>query len=135
MATPLDPSRTTKSAGTRHLTLDDHIGGTAYGDADEMTDHAQGGNDTLRGGFEATNNLFGDANVMSDNSRGGDDTLFGGFGLTNRAANFVYGDAYSMSDNAQGGNDTLRGGTITPSISSTATPSPCPTTRAVAMTR
>ena len=41
--------------GDQTLTLDDHIGGTAYGDADEMTDHAQGGNDTLRGGYEATN--------------------------------------------------------------------------------
>ena len=41
--------------GDQTLILNDHIGGTAYGDANEMTDHAQGGNDTLSGGFEATN--------------------------------------------------------------------------------
>ena len=44
-----------QKGGDQTLTLDDHIGGTAYGDADEMTDYAQGGNDTLRGGFETTN--------------------------------------------------------------------------------
>jgi hypothetical protein len=41
--------------GDQNLTLDDHIGGTAYGDASEMTDDAQGGNDTLTGGQRSLN--------------------------------------------------------------------------------
>ena len=119
--------------GDQTLTLDAHIDGTAYGDADEMTDHAQGGNDMLTGGFEATNYLFGDANDMSDNSLGGNDILWGGSGLTNRATNFLYGDGCLATLAAA--TTGCAGGAIILSISSTAMPTPCPTTPAVAMTR
>jgi hypothetical protein len=69
-----------------------------------MFDNACGGNDTLVGGANATDNtLFGDAPFMSGNARGGNDTLTGGAETQNR----LFGDAFSMSGNAFGGNDTL----------------------------
>ena len=38
----------------QHLTLDDQISGPAYGDANQMSGNAHGGDDTL-GGFQAIN--------------------------------------------------------------------------------
>ena len=47
------------------LTLDDHVGGTAYGDANQMLGTSKGSDDVqaaLTGGVGATNYLYGDAN-------------------------------------------------------------------------
>ena len=96
-----------------------------------MSDNTRGGNDTLSGLPGADTIVYGDAYAMSDDTRGGDDMLIGGTDLAN---NEMYGDAYAMSDDARGGNDTLGGEDARP-ITSTATPSPCPTTPAAAMTR
>ena len=69
---------------------------------------------------------------MSDNARGGNDTLIGGAMIA--IDQLPLGDAYTCHDNARGGNDTLTGGDIR-NNTSTATPTPCPTTPAAAMTR
>jgi serralysin len=95
----------------QHLILDDNIGGTAYGDADQMFGTSRGGNDHLIGGAGTTNYLYGDADVMHDQSQGGNDLLIGG----NDATNFLYGDAAGFSSgdfsgDVSGGNDKLVGG-------------------------
>ena len=100
-----------------------------------MSDNAQGGDDTLRGGNDfAFNFLYGDAYAMSDNARGGNDTLTGGV----LVFNYLYGDAYTMSDNAQGGDDTLTFGKrrwLRRTTNGMAMPTPWPTTPAAATTR
>lgn len=118
----------------QHLILDDNVGGTAYGDADQMFGTSRGGNDHLTGGAGTTNHLYGDADVMHDQSRGGNDHLVGGDNSTNtlsgdadsifggtggndtlvggsNSTNNLYGDAVSrIVGDAAGGNDTLTGG-------------------------
>ena len=135
-----------------------------YGDATFMFDNSRGGNDMLIAGNNANNFLVGDAHAMSDNARGGDDTLIGGdnsatsstrsassmatpYVMSGNARggndtliggdgsiNYLYGDAHEMHDNARGGNDTLTGARWFENTS-TATPAPCLTTPAAAMTR
>ena len=83
-------------------------GDTVYGDALNIYQQATGGNDTITGADNATNNLFGDADQMYGAGVGGNDTLTGGAGAT--AVNNLYGDAYSMSQRALGGDDWLTGG-------------------------
>jgi serralysin len=74
------------------------------GDADDMSGHAQGGNDHLTGGPSLAN-LYGDARTMHDQAIGGDDVLVS-TGFTNN----LYGDAETLGDNSRGGNDVLIGG-------------------------
>lgn len=100
-----------EKAKNQHLILDDTVGGTAYGDADQMFGTSRGGNDHLTGGAGTTNYLYGDADVMHDQSQGGNDLLVGGNGATN----FLYGDAAGFSSgdfsgDVSGGNDQLVGG-------------------------
>jgi len=118
-------------ARNQHLVLDDSVGGTAYGDADQMFGSSRGGNDHLTGGAGTANHLYGDSDQMHDQSRGGNDLLIGGrdslnilvgdsdqllsgrggndalFGAAG-ALNNLFGDATGMS-NAAGGNDLLIG--------------------------
>lgn len=80
------------------------------GDAQSMSGHAKGGNDTVIG--DSTNSirngfsLFGDAEgAMSDHAQGGNDTVIGVFG--GRSLNTLVGDGGTISGDAHGGNDTL----------------------------
>ena len=121
-------------------------------------DDALTGGDALLGGPDVENKLYGDADEMHGNTHGGDDTLTGGDNLSVgflltaaridsiRVTNTIYGDAGSMDGNARGGNDTLIGGDSTKNLTyvaaalvcttpSMATPAPCTTTPAAAMTR
>jgi hypothetical protein len=87
---------------SQHINVDDQVGGTtAYGDADQIHDHARGGNDYLSGGGGRIF-LYGDARLMDDHSRGGSDHLTGDALINN-----LYGDADSMYGKSHGGNDTL----------------------------
>jgi hypothetical protein len=94
---------------------------TLVGDAQTMSDNAQGGDDILGAtdsvlsSARGTITLLGDAQTMSNNAHGGDDTLTGlnvatpqPFGIFN---SIVVGDAQTMSGNARGGNDILISGT------------------------
>src|SRR5690348_13790550 len=111
MPKPLIPNTQTGSLTDHQIGSDDTLlissltGGNApailYGDALDMFDHSQGGNDDLtsEGGFVQ---LYGDADQMFDHSRGGDDLLTG-----NAFGNELYGDAKDMHGNSHGGNDTL----------------------------
>ena len=60
-----------------------------------------------------TNVLYGDAYEMFGKAQGGDDTLTGGnnASIAGFVSNALYGDAYSMSYTTKGGNDVLIAGT------------------------
>ncbi|HEX9329087.1 MAG TPA: calcium-binding protein, partial [Reyranella sp.] len=55
-----------QQALNQDIALADDVGGIAYGDADQMFDNSQGGDDTLTAGARADNTLYGDANTMHD---------------------------------------------------------------------
>jgi Ca2+-binding RTX toxin-like protein len=87
---------------------------TLYGDATEMSGHAEGGSDDLTGGtvgarIATSNSLHGDAFSMSDDTRGGDDRVTGASGRRS-SENLLYGDANTMLGNARGGDDIIFGG-------------------------
>ena len=52
-----------EAGGNQDIALENSIGGTAYGDADQMLNKSRGGDDTLTGGAFTTNILFGDADT------------------------------------------------------------------------
>src|SRR5262245_3514403 len=73
-----------------------------FGDTDGvLADHAQGGNQDLFG-----TDVFGDADEITDFARGGDDSVTGI--ITGFPQNALFGDANVMSAQAVGGNDILR---------------------------
>jgi len=77
----------------------------AYGDAEQMTDNAHGGDDGIFGAAGAGNFNFlnGDAGGMRGNSVGGNDIIMAG----NGAGNDIFGDATLLTDNSHGGNDVI----------------------------
>ena len=81
-----------------------------YGDAQSMSESAEGGNDTLTGGSNrgsgtVTNTLFGDAASLSGFAKGGSDTLFAGTAAPgSTVSNDMWGDG-QLSGCARGGAD------------------------------
>jgi RTX calcium-binding nonapeptide repeat (4 copies) len=88
---------------------------TLYGDATEMSGHAEGGNDDLTGGtvgarIATSNSIYGDAFSMTGDTKGGNDRVTGASGRRS-SDNLLHGDAGVMSGSAQAGDDTIIGGT------------------------
>jgi hypothetical protein len=73
-------------------------GGVQYaGDAVYMYQRAQGGDDTLVGGYNSQNLLAGDAlYTMYDRTAGGNDVILGGSGVDGYAINLAMGDAAEL---------------------------------------
>src|SRR5262245_3496989 len=64
---------------------------------------------TMGASFEL---LFGDANDMSDHATGGNDTMTGRadqFMIGQGPPGWLYGDAFNLSGHASGGDDTITG--------------------------
>jgi len=102
-----------------------HAGGTfnnfLFGDSEDLSGKAQGGNDTLTGGNQdqsssaavIQNHLYGDAFNIFGFARGGDDRISGMSSNSNVngvVLNELFGDGESLSGKALGGNDTVTGG-------------------------
>lgn len=51
-------------AGDQIIALADNVGGTAYGDAQQLPDQSSGGDDVLTGAWYVNSILFGDADTM-----------------------------------------------------------------------
>ena len=81
---------------------------TLYGDAQNLTDHARGGDDEVRSaGGPVGTVVYGDANFMDGHSVGGDDVLeVAAAGPLEK----VIGDAFEMREFAKGGDDELISG-------------------------
>jgi hypothetical protein len=73
------------------------------GDADVLTDRAEGGDDRISSAQTVNNVLTGDARLMDGRSLGGDDTISSSSGFINT----LHGDAIEMRDRADGGDDVL----------------------------
>ena len=59
----------------QEVTLLYYLRNTLVGDAQTMSDHAHGGNDTLINGTATSDDMWGDAQVMLGNAQGGNDTF------------------------------------------------------------
>jgi Ca2+-binding RTX toxin-like protein len=77
---------------------------TIYGNALQLTERSQGGNNNILGSTNYTNYLYGNASFLS-NSRGGNDTITGG-----NKTDYIYGDAYKLEPDSDGNSDYLVGG-------------------------
>lgn len=84
----------------------DQEGGTRFlivvGDADALTGHAVGGNDTVTADARFAEAL-GDAFTITDHARGGDDVVT----ADSPGSNFAIGDAETISGHGSGGNDRV----------------------------
>jgi hypothetical protein len=105
---------------------------TIFGDTSgSLTGTQKGKNQILVGIDNQDNTLVGDADTITDHAKGGNDTLIGGSNSdSGDVSNNLRGDAFTMSGFARGGNDTLIGGSTAEAalcqMIFAATPSPCP---------
>lgn len=85
-----------------------------YGDAETMSGHSMGGDDTITGVTGAPEQMIGDASLLTNNAHGGDDLLIAGANtvpnVPQGGVNAMYGDGLTLSGHAHGGNDTLVSG-------------------------
>jgi hypothetical protein len=95
------------------------------GDAQEMSEHASGGDDTLDGGRDSVAQLMGDAIWMGDGATGGNDVvMFGPVDVSRSIPRLLdgsgsidhlgLGDAFEMDGAAHGGDDTITGADAMP---------------------
>lgn len=71
----------------------------AVGDALTITGHARGGDDMVSAAAPGPATAIGDAETISGHGWGGNDQIL--------ASGFGYGDAYLITDHGHGGNDTI----------------------------